>query len=223
MKKQILLLTTACCLVFASCEKSDETITPAGIETPMEANASESASRDAYVLDAEKSVVEWWGSGPAAAHHGSFAVTAENIEVVNGKIKEGTFIIPISSIQNFDLPDHIKPVLLDHLKSPDFFNMLLYPEAAFSLKKVLPLNKAVEGSVEEANYLVSGDFTMLGKTLAISFPARIIVSNGQLSIEAKLKIDRTRWGMTYASDPALGDHHIYPEVALHLKLNGIRQ
>ena len=61
------------------------------------------------------------------------------MEEVNGKIKEGTFVIPIASIKNFDLPESLKPVLLDHLKSADFFNMVLYPEAGFSLQKMVPL------------------------------------------------------------------------------------
>ncbi|AHM62682.1 hypothetical protein D770_22175 [Flammeovirgaceae bacterium 311] len=223
MKNLLLLLFTGCCVAFTSCEKSEVLSTSGELSAEQRANASENAARQSFALDAENSVVEWWGSGPAASHHGSFAVSGEHIEVVNGKVKEGNFSIPIASIKNFDLPEHIKPILLDHLKSADFFNMALYPEASFSFQKMIPLTKAVEGAVEGANYMVSGDFTMLGKAIAISFPARVLVVKEQLTVEAKLKIDRTRWGMNYAADPALGDHQIYPEVDLHLKLQGHKQ
>ncbi|WP_224998567.1 YceI family protein [Cesiribacter sp. SM1] len=224
MKKSLVMLMTACSIIFASCEKSDLTTNTAVTDTEQPSNnRSENSARENFSLDSDKSVVEWWGSGPDAAHHGSFSVSAQNIEIVNGKVKQGRFIIPIASIQNFDLPDNIKPVLLDHLKSADFFNMALYPEASFDFRKVTPITKAVAGAVEGANYMVSGDFTMLGKAIAISFPARIVVNGEQLAVEAKLKIDRTQWGMNYAADPNLGAHHIYPNVDLHLKLIGQKQ
>jgi polyisoprenoid-binding protein YceI len=223
MKKSLIMLMTACSIIFASCEKSELTTTTTGVEGEQAANKSENSARESFSLNSDLSVVEWTGSGPAETHYGSFSVTGQNIEIVNGKVKQGSFIIPIASIKNFDLPDHIKSVLLDHLKSIDFFNVVRYPEASFDFKKVTPITKAVAGAVEGANYMVSGDFTMLGKTIAISFPARIMVNGEQLTVEAKLKIDRTQWGMTYAADPGLGNHHIYPLVDLHLKLSGQKQ
>lgn len=223
MKKSFVMLMSACAVVFASCEKSSDLVTPQGLEAEMEANASGNAARKSYTLNAETSVVEWWGHSPSVSHHGSFAVTGENIEVVNGKVKSGRFVIPIASIQNFDLPTEIKPILLNHLKSADFFDMALYPEATFEFKKMIPLTKVMPGAVTGANYLVSGDFTMIGKTHELTFPAHVTEVDGQLKMEAKLKIDRTRWGMTYGADPAYGDHQIFPTVDLHLKLNGVIQ
>ncbi len=98
-----------------------------------------------YALDTEKSVVEWSGSSPKVTHQGSFEVTCEGIEVVDGQVKSGTFVIPIASIKNFDLPKAIKPVLLKHLKSEDFFNLALFPEAKFNITEVKPLDAAPEG------------------------------------------------------------------------------
>ncbi|AHM58702.1 hypothetical protein D770_02150 [Flammeovirgaceae bacterium 311] len=187
------------------------------------ANASENSARSIYVIDEEVSGVEWRGSGPADSHNGAFSITGQQIEVVQDKIKEASFIIPIASIRNFDLPDHLKPVLLEHLKSPDFFNMLDYPEASFTFNKMLPLTKPGEGAVAGANAMIEGDFTLLGITLPVLFPAKVEVIGEQLTVEAKLKIDRTRWGMNYAADPALGEHHIYPHVDLHLKLSARKQ
>ena len=86
-----------------------------------------------YYLDERKSIIEWMGSTPKTSHTGSFIITGAGLEVVENQIKSGSFIIPISSIQNFDLPKTVKPVLIKHLKSKDFFNLALYPEAKFIL------------------------------------------------------------------------------------------
>lgn len=172
-----------------------------------------------YALDAEKSVVLWAGSSPKVTHDGSFAVVSDGLDVADGQVRGGTFVIPIASIQNFDLSKTIRPILLKHLKSEDFFNLTLYPEAKFTITRVTPL----EGAVEGANSLVSGDFTLIGNTHPISFPARIDVTGDTLAVEATFSFDRTKWGMTYAADPALKKRHIYPEVAIHLKVFGNKQ
>ncbi len=222
MEKLFLSLVLVGSILMAGCEEPEGAILRTSGAATEIAPAAHPVKHN-YSLHADKSTVEWRGAGPGAAHHGSFAVSGQDIEVVNGKLKRGTFIIPIASIQNFDLPAEVKPVLLDHLKSTDFFNMVLYPEAAFAIKHVVPLTKPVDPTVTGANVTVTGDFTMLGKTNKISFPAKVVLEGDNMSVEALLQLDRTKWGMTYAADPALGDHHIYPQVDLHLTLFGFRQ
>src|SRR3712207_5893353 len=100
-----------------------------------------------YALNTEKSVIEWPGSSPKVTHQGSFDVTCEGIEVVDGKVKSGTFVIPIASIKNFDLPKALKPVLRKHLKSEDCFSLALFPEAKFIIAEVSPLINSPEGAV----------------------------------------------------------------------------
>ncbi|PSR56870.1 YceI family protein [Adhaeribacter arboris] len=175
-----------------------------------------------YTLNTDKSIVEWSGASPKVTHQGSFEVTCEGIEVVDGQVKSGTFVIPIASIKNFDLPKALKPVLLKHLKSEDFFNLALYPEAKFSITEVMPLNSVPEGAVTGAKAQVTGDFTLLGKTNSITFPAKIDLLENNLAVEATFMLDRTQWGMNHAADPELKNRHIYPEVAIHLKVAGNR-
>ncbi|MDX5422947.1 MAG: YceI family protein [Hymenobacteraceae bacterium] len=176
-------------------------------------------SKTTFALDEENSEVVWKGYSPTLYHDGSFAVESKGIEVVDGNVKGGTFTIPISSIQNFDLPDEVKPVLLEHLKSPDFFNMALHPSASFKITHVKPLSSPTE----EANYTVTGDFTMLGQTHPITFPAMITLNGSKLDIIASFEIDRTKWGMNYAADPALGEHHILPKVDIRLDIKARKQ
>jgi polyisoprenoid-binding protein YceI len=182
-------------------------------------SCEEEIQKSTYVLD-QTSVAEWHGAGPGAEHFGSFDVNAQDLLVEEGKIKSGTFVIPIASIKNFDLPDEVKPILLNHLKSADFFNMELFPETKYEITSVTSYQGNHENAIEGANYLVNGKFMMLGKTIPVNFPARISFEDSKMTAEALLKINRTLWGMNYAADPALGDHHIYPTVDIHLKLSG---
>jgi polyisoprenoid-binding protein YceI len=139
-----------------------------------------------YSLDREKSLVEWTGSSPKVSHKGSFDVISDGIQVVNGRVVAGTFIIPIASIKNYDLPNTVKPVLLKHLKSEDFFNMALFPEAGFSITEVVPLDTITAGAVKDANTWVKGNFTMLGQEHPIDFPSSIILEGDDLKVEALL-------------------------------------
>lgn len=176
-----------------------------------------------YALDANQSLIEWSGASPNTSHQGSFALSSQGILVLDSMISGGSFSIPIASIKNFDLPKLVKPVLIKHLKSKDFFHIDLYPEAHFTITNVMPLPAETAAGIEGANVLVSGDFSMLGVTHPLSFPAKVKFEGERFSAEASFKIDRTKWGMTYAADPALENRHIYPEVDIHLKLLGVKK
>lgn len=176
-----------------------------------------------YKLDEETSVVEWHGAGLAAQHTGAFKVEQESLSVVDEKITQGSFTISISSITNFDLPDEVKPILLGHLMTADFFNVAAYPTASFVITAIAPYSGVSEDAIENANFYIKGDFAMIGRTNPVEFPAKIIFKDNVFTIEAVITIDRTKWGMDYMSDEAAaGEHYIYKEVDLHLKLVGKR-
>jgi polyisoprenoid-binding protein YceI len=171
-----------------------------------------------YALITDSSVVEWKGSSPKVSHWGSFALHSQGIQVVDGQVISGTFSIPIESITNVDLPKVMKPVLLKHLKSEDFFHSSLFPEATYRITGVDWQDHFAEGAITDANALVNGELTLLGNTHALSFPAKITFNNGVMAVEARFTLDRTKWGMTHAADPALGNRHIFPGVDIHLKV-----
>lgn len=174
---------------------------------------------DAYVLNETSSTIEWKGYSPDLFHEGSFSVKGENLKVVDGVLQNASFTIPIVSIKNFDLPDEVKPELLNHLKSPDFFNIAVHPNAVFKITQV----KAIANSANENNFTVTGDFTMLGKTHSISFSAHIQIENNSLVMEAEFTLDRTKWGMNYGADPELGAHHIKPGVDITFLINAAKK
>jgi len=176
-----------------------------------------------YEVNSTTSVAEWKGAAPDHFHVGSFAVKGSLTAEENGAVKDGSFLIPIASIQDFDLQDpDIKKQLLDHLKSPDFFNMAVHPNAEFKISKIEPYAGNDEDAVANANKLVTGNFSMVGQTHPITFPARINTVGDSLKVEATLKIDRTKWGMTKYTDPA-SPEYIIPDADIHLKMQAARK
>ena len=200
LKSLFVITSVSATFLLGSCKKNDD----------VQANR--------YALDTN-SRAEWKGYKPDGHHTGSFLVTSQNLVAENGKLKSGDFVIPIATIENFDLPIEVKPALLEHLKSPDFFNLTLHPEARFTITEVTPYTGGETLAIEGANYLIVGNFTLLNKTNSIHFPARVTVDAGKINAEAILQIDRTKWGMNSFSDPT-APLYILPRVDLHLKLTG---
>ncbi|SEJ42187.1 YceI-like domain-containing protein [Dyadobacter koreensis] len=173
-----------------------------------------------------QSVAEWKGFLKTGYfNNGTIKVESDDIKVENGKVAGGSFKIPVSSIINLNLPtEQIKEQLVHHLQSPDFFNMALHPDVTYEILNVSPYSGTEEGVVAGANYLVNGSLTILGKKNPVSFPAKIVVAGDLLSVEANVKFDRTKWGITYASDPELApENYIEPLIEVHLQLSASKK
>ncbi|WP_316812181.1 YceI family protein [Pedobacter heparinus] len=183
---------------------------------------SDTALKGNYALD-DNSVVEWKGTMENGFNNGSFDIAENHIEVEKGQIKAGEFVIRIASIKNFNQQEPaVREQLLTHLKSDAFFNLARYPEASFKITSVNKYAGNMPDAIANANFVITGDFSMLGKTNQISFAAAIKLNGNKLEVEADFMIDRTRWGMDYASDPA-AEMFIHHNVGLHFKLMGYRQ
>ncbi len=177
-----------------------------------------------YTVQSSSSKIEWKGSAPDHFHTGSFDVTGQITTSSQRELISANFTIPIASIDNYDLQGELKTQLLDHLKSPEFFYLAIYPYARFTLTQcvALPANYVETGAISGANYKITGNFNMLGQTHPITFPAKIKWENDQMNVNALLKIDRTQWGMTMYNDPE-GDLYIYPDVELQLSLQAMKE
>jgi polyisoprenoid-binding protein YceI len=208
MKKIAFVGALAVYAFFWSCEKNEDIVA------------------NTYKLDETKSVAEWKGHlRTGYFNEGAITVQSENLTVQDGKVSGGVFTIPVSSIVNYNLPtDSVKHLLVHHLQSADFFNMAVHPNITYTITNVTSYSGTSSGSINGANYLVNGDLTMLGKTNAVSFPAKIELNGNELKAEGTLKVDRTKWGITYASDPTLPDaNFIQPDIDIHLKLIGSKK
>jgi polyisoprenoid-binding protein YceI len=171
-----------------------------------------------FHIVAADSKLEWEGYKPGGGHNGSFDVAPVDVTVEKGKITGGTFTIDIRTIKDFDLTDvAIREQLLEHLQSPDFFDVVLHPTASFVITAVEGYTGGTTGAIEGANTLIKGTFTMLGKPLPISFPAKVSVTATTLRVEANFKIDRLKWGMNSFSDPN-GELYIFPDIDITLDI-----
>ena len=186
----------------------------------IEAKEKEKGTSVVYTVDNENSQVAWKGYlADDYYNNGTFSVDETTLKVKNGKLESGSFTIPILSLDVLNLEGDLKAQLEAHLKSPDFFDVLVHPTATFTITGVSPYQSAGEENVVDgANVRITGNFTMLGTTKSISFPARLELDGETLEAEALLQINRLDWGMDYASDPAAGEHFIKPMVDLHLEL-----
>jgi hypothetical protein len=171
------------------------------------------------------SKAEWKGSAPDHFHVGSFKITGNLTASVEGLVKSGEFVIPIASIQDFDLPDPVRQTLLADLKD-NFFKLAVNPTAKFQITEVQPYEPTDPANdttvVKNTNYMLTGNFTMLGQMHAISFPAKITASGDSLITEAKFSIDRTKWGMNNYNDPAQ-KLYILPQVNIHLSVHAANE
>ena len=201
MKKALFfaLLTAS----FSACKKTD----------PQLAN---------YQVNSTDSKIQWKGSAKDHFHVGSFDLEG-NLTAVGATVTGGDFTIPISSITDDDLPDPLRQQLLDDLTSANFFNLVVYPQSKFHITAVVPYTGGDTSAVPGANYLVTGDFTMIGETHSQSFPAMISVTGDSVKSEATFKLDRTKWGMNIYTDTAQA-LYVYPgvDISLHVRAGKIK-
>lgn len=146
-------------------------------------------------VDTARSVVRWrgtkfWGLG---SHEGTVRLRGGAFCVLDGKVRQGWFEADMGTIDVTDIPAG-DPVprrrLLEHLRSADFFAVSEHPLARFILR---------EAEVENGRlYRVSGDLTIRGRTHPVTFYARgWTVTAGEVRAEARLRIDRHRYGVSY--------------------------
>ena len=203
MKKQFLTLLTLATL-FTGCTDHDEVITTH------------------YHLD-DTSIAQWKGYLKTGYfNEGTIEVESNSLVIEEGKVKSGSFTIPLSSIVNLNLPtDELKHQLVHHLQSADFFDMALHPNVTFEIMSVAPYSGSAPDVISGANFEVTGHLTLLGKSNPIKFPARIDLNGDSFKLEALTQFDRTLWGMDYATQPGLPDDaSIKPGIDVHLKLSG---
>jgi polyisoprenoid-binding protein YceI len=143
-----------------------------------------------YNVDKEQSSLIWKGHAKEHHHAGTFDISGKFLSDETNNVISGEFEIPIASIKNTDLPEPAKDQLLTHLKSPDFFNLALHPNANFKIAKSEPFNGTLLNTTDDANFIITGDFTLLGKKQSISFPAKITANHETISIDANITLDR---------------------------------
>jgi polyisoprenoid-binding protein YceI len=165
------------------------------------------------------SLIQWTGRNANGRHYGTVALAGGKAQVASGEIT-GAFEVDMTSIQNINLKgDPLESVLVDHLKSDDFFFVRMFPTARLTLRSVIPMDDATP---TEANYEITGDLTLRGITKTLRLPATVNrLAEGGFAAEAHFDIDRTRWGVIYGSArffKHLGMHQVYDVISFEVRV-----
>ena len=144
----------------------------AAVETPA---TSASDAGVTYAVNTANSIINWTGSKPAYSHMGTAKISSGNIVVDNGNIVGGEFIIDMNSIENKDLEGEKKAKLEGHLKTGDFFETEKFPTGKFTIASVAPAS-----GIPDATHTITGNLTLRDKTRAITIPANIAMSAGEI-------------------------------------------
>ncbi|MBX3252793.1 MAG: YceI family protein [Chitinophagaceae bacterium] len=207
--KKLLIPFAAVALLATACQQAPDA---AKAETAEKQDAAV-GNGATYTVDATASRIAWIGTKPIAAHNGDFKLSGGTFTVDNGNVTSGSFVIDISSIQDFDLEGKDNEKLIGHLKGPDFFDVGKYPTAKFEITSVEALQNDTTGT-----HKVSGNLTLKDSTKNVTFPATVTVTDTELKATANFNIDRNEWGIHFNNKQSLGDNFIRPEVNLTLNI-----
>jgi rhodanese-related sulfurtransferase len=172
-----------------------------------------------YRVDTDQSMIQWIGRNPNSSHFGTVKIDKGELVTKDGNIT-GTFDIDMNSINNIDLEgDELKPVLIAHLKSDDFFLTKLFPRATFEIVSARPVK---EPFLSIPNFEINGNLKLRGVKNQLDFMATVTMTpeNGVIA-EAHFDIDRTRWGVIYGSSrffEHLGMHLVFDLISIQIKI-----
>jgi polyisoprenoid-binding protein YceI len=135
----------------------------------------------------KESKINWKGYKVTGSEHSGTISLKEGVLNFKGdKLKGGNIIIDMNSIKVTDIQGEYADKLLGHLKNDDFFGTDKFPTATLKFTNV---------SAHDSNYHITADMTIKGITSPVKFEMK--VENNSAS--AKLKIDRTKYGIKYGS------------------------
>jgi len=206
MKMKNALAVLCLTLTFAACEKEKD------VKNDV----------DETLILAIGSTVKWKGYLETGYFNsGTIQLDAHDLQLSGDKVTGGDIIIPVSSIIiTNDLSAEDKVHLSDHLKSPDFFDMAIHPNVTYSISAA---EKTGKTDAQGNNYVIKGSLKLLGKSLPLDIPAKIHISKTEVNVVSTFKFDRTKWGMTFASDPGLpAEDKIKNDIEVELDLKATR-
>ncbi|MBV8324918.1 YceI family protein [Chryseobacterium sp.] len=203
MKKISVIALVAVGLLAASCNSKEKSDTGVASEQTVAESKGE-----VLAVDTTASVVNWkaFHKGGFAPRWGTLAVKSGDLSIDGGQIAAGNFIIDMTSIKvdpaSVTEKDKKPADLEAHLKNPDFFNVEKNPVSDFKITSVTDLKETPKDAVAGANKTVSGNLTLLGKTMNVTFPAKVDVTENSAAVQAKFTVNRTDWGIKFGTSEA---------------------
>lgn len=163
-------------------------------------------------INPELSSVKWRGEFITGNYGHDGTVPVQGFVGFNSQneLISGTFQLDVANLTDIDLEGEMQEVLLNHLKSKDFFNTAEFPTAS--------LNITSSEKVDTNSYVLTADLKIKDQTNSIQFKAILDGTN----IKSMFDIDRTRWGINYGSGKFfdnLKDQTIKDEIMFDINLS----
>lgn len=203
MKKVSVIALVAVGLMAASCTNKEKTDTSVATEQAVAESKGE-----VLAVDTATSVVNWkaFHKGGFAPRWGTLNVKSGDLSIEGGQVVAGNFNIDMTSIKvdpaSVTEKDKKPADLEAHLKNPDFFDVEKNPVSDFKITSVTDLKEEPKDAVAGANKTVSGNLTLMGKTMNVTFPAKVDVADNTAAIQAKFTVNRTDWGIKFGTSEA---------------------
>ncbi len=171
-------------------------------------------------LDTERSRIQWVGRNLGNCHEGSLRCKSGTVSIQAGQLASATVVIDMTSIVCGDLQDpKFNRILIDHLNSDDFFDVVRFPEAMIELTAAMPIADAPAGM---PSHRLDGMLTLKNKTHPVQVEAVIgETAPGSWAAQGDLSFDRTQWGVNYGSGKLylkLGKHLVNDLILLQFAI-----
>ena len=217
--KKLSLAILSLSLFMAACEDpaaNKARAVTANASTPVASNtqtvaAPAAAKGESLAVTPENSKVLFTGSKVTGKHEGGFKQFEGTIELVNEKPEASRVYVDIDATSVFTDADG----LTEHLQSGDFFDAKKFPKASFGSTSIVP--DAAKGANA---YTVTGDLELRGERKAVTFPATIVVSPTDVTVNSEFSINRKDFGIVYAGK---ADDLIRDDVVIKLDLKTPRK
>ena len=216
MKKNFatILFITALISSVTSCkDRAKEATTEAAEEV------GEIVNSDVYAVNKDGSTIEWKGFKPTGSHKGTISTERGVLDLADGKIVGGSFLIDMTSIAVMDIPtdDEGNAKLTGHLTSADFFDVEKHPSASFTVTGL----EDVDGKM-----MLSGNLSLKEAKNNVTFPVTVSNKNDVITLSSEaFTIDRTKWNVKYGSKSIfdnLGDKFINDDIELKIMVKAAK-
>lgn len=171
-------------------------------------------------IDLKESRIEWTGRNLLNKHSGTVALKSGSLRFTKGRLTGGEFVFDMNAMSCSDLAGNaMHDVLIAHLKSDDFFDVEVYPEARFVVWAAEPIIPATSGA---PNLHVRGQLTLKDVVKPFEFPVVAgFTPEGKPAAQAVLAFDRTLWNVVYGSGKLfsnLGGHLVNDQIEIQLRI-----
>lgn len=147
-------------------------------------------------INPDKSYIHWKATKPGGEHVGIVKFSSGFVKFEDENVVGGEFVADMSTITDEDLRmNEMKNMLENHLKSSDFFDIVKFPTAVYSIKSVKLLPDDPVFTME-----ITGSLLIKDISNDVSFKIKPVSEITPLSFTTnEVILNRTHWKINYNS------------------------